>query len=155
MHSDGCANSLLVKILLGNAQQNSVISHILMSSRSLNEILIKIPTELFNFIFAAYNLHFILPLVVYICTQRDGACRIQQRCFIYSSMFAIPALHKRRVQGHCAVYHFRMYDNLHSQPLMTQWYRCYVIKNDFIEIEINTHLITMMLIFSTLNDGKT
>ena len=35
-----------------------------MSSRSLNEILIKIPTELFNFIFAAYNLRFILPSVV-------------------------------------------------------------------------------------------
>ena len=34
---------------------------ILMSSRSLNEILIKIPTELFNFIFAAYNFRFILP----------------------------------------------------------------------------------------------
>ena len=34
---------------------------ILMSTRSLNEILIKIPTELFNFIFAAYNLRFILP----------------------------------------------------------------------------------------------
>ena len=31
---------------------------ILMSSRSLNEILIKIPTELFNFMFAAYNLRF-------------------------------------------------------------------------------------------------
>ena len=27
-----------------------------MSSRSLNEILTKIPTELFDFIFAAYNL---------------------------------------------------------------------------------------------------
>ena len=80
-----------------------------MSSQSLNEILIKIPTELFDFIFAAYNLCFILPLVVYICTQRDDACRIQQCCFIYCSIFAIPALHKRRVQGHCAAYHFRMH----------------------------------------------
>ena len=78
-----------------------------MSSRSLNEILIKIPTELFNFIFAACNLHFILPQVVYICTRRDDAHRIQQRCFIYRSIFAIPALRKRHVQGHCAVYHFR------------------------------------------------
>ena len=34
---------------------------ILMNSRSLNDILIKIPTELFNFMFAAYNLRFILP----------------------------------------------------------------------------------------------
>ena len=63
-----------------------------MSSRSLNEILIKIPTELFDFIFTAYNLRFILLLVIYICTQRDDACRIQQRCFIYHSIFAIPAL---------------------------------------------------------------
>ena len=41
-----------------------------MSSWSLNGILIKIPTELFDFIFAGYNLRFILPLVVYICMQR-------------------------------------------------------------------------------------
>ena len=79
-----------------------------MSSQSLNEILIKIPTELFDFIFAAYNLCFILPLVVYICTQRNDARRIQQRCFIYHSIFTIPALRKRRVLGHCAAYHFRM-----------------------------------------------
>ena len=32
-----------------------------MSSRSLNEILIEIPTELFDFIFASYNICFILP----------------------------------------------------------------------------------------------
>ena len=54
MHSDGCENSLLLKILLGNPPQNSVIAKTLMSSRSLNEILIKISTELFDFIFAAY-----------------------------------------------------------------------------------------------------
>ena len=78
-----------------------------MSSRSLNEILIKIHTELLDFIFAAYNVRFILPRVVYICTQRDYAHRIQ-RDFIYRSIFAIPALHKRLVQGHCAVYHFRI-----------------------------------------------
>ena len=53
-----------------------------MGSRSLNEILVKSPTELFDFIFAAYNLRFILPQVVCICTQRDYARRIQQRCFI-------------------------------------------------------------------------
>ena len=81
----------------------------LMSSQSLNEILIKIPTELFNFIFAAYNLCFIYrELFVYICTRRDDACRIQQRCCIYRSIFMIPALRKRRVQGHCAAYQFRM-----------------------------------------------
>ena len=87
-----------------------------MSSRSLNEILIKIPTESFDFIFAAYNLCFILPRVVYICTRRDYASRIQQRCFIYRSIFAIPALRKRRVQGHCAAYHFRIYitEGFHS-----------------------------------------
>ena len=79
-----------------------------MSSRSLNEILIKIPTELFHFIFAAYNLHFILALVVYFFTQRDDARRIQQRRFIYRSIFVIPALCKRRVQGHRATYHFRI-----------------------------------------------
>ena len=79
-----------------------------MSSRSLNEILIKIPTEIFDLIFAAYNLRFILPPVVYICTQRNNARRIQQCPFIYRSIFAIPALCKRRVQGHCAAYHFRI-----------------------------------------------
>ena len=72
-----------------------------MNSRSLNKILTKIPTELCDFIFAAYNLHFILPeLFVYICTPRDDVCRIQQRCFIYRSIFAIPALRKRRVHVH-------------------------------------------------------
>ena len=83
-----------------------------MSSRSLNEILIKIPTELFNFIFAAYNLRFILPRVV--CLQlyaKGDARRIQQRCFIYRSIFVIPALRKRRVQGHCEAYHFRIRNN--------------------------------------------
>ena len=42
-----------------------------MSSRSLNEILIKSPTELFDLVFAAYNLSFISPRVVYVCTRRD------------------------------------------------------------------------------------
>ena len=63
MHSDGRVNSLFVKILVGNPPHNSVISYILMSSRSLNKI-IKIPIELLDLIFAAYNLHFILPRVV-------------------------------------------------------------------------------------------
>ena len=58
-----------------------------MSSQSLNN---KNPTELFDFIFAAYNLRFILPLVVYIYTQRDDAHRIQQCCYIYRSIFTIP-----------------------------------------------------------------
>ena len=47
-----------------------------MSSRSLDEILIKIPTELFNFIFAAYNLRFILPGVV--CLQLYAKERCMQ-----------------------------------------------------------------------------
>ena len=55
--------------------------------------------EIFDFIFASYDLCFILPLVVYICTQRDDSHRIQQSCFIYRFIFAIPALRKRRVQG--------------------------------------------------------
>ena len=33
---------------------------------------------------------------------------ISTACFIYSSIFAIEALRKRRVQGHCAAYHFRI-----------------------------------------------
>ena len=45
---------------------------------------------------------------VYICMRRDDVRRSQQRCFIYCSFFAIPALRKRRVQGHCAAYHLRM-----------------------------------------------
>ena len=73
-----------------------------MSSRSLNEILIKIPTELFDFILLYRE------LFVYICTRRDDAHRIQQRCFIYRSIFAILALRKRRVLGHSAAYHFRI-----------------------------------------------
>ena len=78
-----------------------------MNSRSLNKILIKILTELCDFIFAAYNLRFILPrLLVYICTPEDDARRIQQHCFIYRSIFAIPVLRKRRVHLHCAAYHF-------------------------------------------------
>ena len=47
---------------------------------------------------------------VYICTQRDDVHRIQQRCFIYRSIFAVQALHKRRVQGYCAAYHFRIFN---------------------------------------------
>ena len=61
-----------------------------------------------------YLLHIIYVLFyrdffVYISMPRDDICRIQQRCFIYRSVFAIPALRKRRVQGHCAAYHFRMF----------------------------------------------
>ena len=61
-----------------------------------------------------YLLHIIYFLfyceLFYIFTRRDDARRIQQDCFIYRSIFAIPALRKRRVQGHCAAYHFRMYN---------------------------------------------
>ena len=58
-----------------------------MSSRSLNEILKKIPTELFDFTFAAYNLHFILPLVVYICTQRDDAIQQFNSIVLFSVLY--------------------------------------------------------------------
>ena len=51
-----------------------------MSSRSLNEILIKIATELFDFIFLAYNL--------------KGRYTHNSTAFIYRSIFAIPALRK-------------------------------------------------------------
>ena len=34
--------------------------------------------------------------------------KISTACFIYRSIFAIQALRKRRVQGHCAAYHFRI-----------------------------------------------
>ena len=61
-----------------------------------------------NIIFFFASDPLVLLLVVYICRQRDDARRIQQRCFIYHSIFANPALRKRRVQGHCAVYHFRI-----------------------------------------------
>ena len=33
---------------------------------------------------------------------------ISTACFIYRSIFAVQALRKRRVQGHCAAYHFRI-----------------------------------------------
>ena len=35
---------------------------------------------------------------------------ISTACFIYRSIFAVQALRKRRVQGHCAAYHFRIVD---------------------------------------------
>ena len=33
---------------------------------------------------------------------------ISTACFIYRSIFAVQALRKRRVQGHCAAYYFRI-----------------------------------------------
>ena len=54
-----------------------------MSSRSLNEILIKIPTELFNFIFAAYNLRFILPRVVCLHLYAKGRCTQNSTTLFY------------------------------------------------------------------------
>ena len=81
-----------------------------MSSRSLNEILIKIPTELFNFIFAAYNLRFIVPRVVCLQLYVKGRCTQNLTALFYLLfyIFVIPALRKRRVQGQCTTYHFRM-----------------------------------------------
>ena len=53
---------------------------LLMSSRSLNEILIKSPTELFDLVFAAYNISFISPRVVCLHLYAKGRCtRFQQR----------------------------------------------------------------------------
>ena len=40
---------------------------------------------------------------------REGTMyKISTACFIYRSIFAVQALRKRRVQGHCAAYHFRI-----------------------------------------------
>ena len=40
---------------------------------------------------------------------REGTMyEISTACFIYRSIFAVQALRKRRVQGHCAAYHFRI-----------------------------------------------
>ena len=39
---------------------------------------------------------------------------ISTACFIYRSIFAVQALRKRRVQGHCAAYHFRT--SIHLPP---------------------------------------
>ena len=80
-----------------------------MSSRSLNKILIKTPLNYLTL----YLLHilyvlFYRELFVYICTRRDDVRRVHQRYFIYCSIFAISELRKRRVQGHCAAYHFRI-----------------------------------------------
>ena len=106
-----------------------------MSSRSLNEVLIKSPAELFDLVFAAYNLSFISPRFVCLHLYAKGRCtrfqhfiyrsifavqalrkrRVHVRCtrfqhFIYRSIFAVQALRKRRVHVHCAAYHFRMRD---------------------------------------------
>ena len=43
--------------------------------------------------------------------RRDDVRRIEQRYFIYRSIFAISELRKRRVHVHCASYHFRI-DNI-------------------------------------------
>ena len=43
---------------------------------------------------------------------REGTMyEISTACFIYRSIFAVQALRKRRVQGHCAAYHFRIGNN--------------------------------------------
>ena len=60
--------------LLGIKYPTEFCNVILMSSRSLNDILIRIPTELFNFIFAAYNLRFILPRLVCLHLYAKGRC---------------------------------------------------------------------------------
>ena len=62
---------------------------------------------------------------VYICTRRDDVRRIQQRYFIYRSIFAISELRKRRVQGHCAAYHFRM--NIMRITKFTKKYVIFII----------------------------
>ena len=78
-----------------------------MSSRSLNDILIRSPIELFELVFVAFNLSFISPRVV--CFVREGTMyEISTACFIYRSIFVVQALRKRRVHVHCAAYHFRI-----------------------------------------------
>ena len=76
-------------------------------------------------------------LFIFVC-ERDYACRIQQRCFIYRSIFAIPTLRKRRVHVHCAAYHFRVTfkEFLHYKKVS------YAIKTSFILYAFPTHLFT-------------
>ena len=51
-----------------------------MSSRSFHEMLIKSPIELFELVFVAFNLSFILPRVVCLRLYAKGQCmRFQQR----------------------------------------------------------------------------
>ena len=58
-----------------------------MSSRSLNEILIQSPTELFDLVFAAYNLSFISPQVVCLRLYAKGRCtRFQQKILKISAL---------------------------------------------------------------------
>ena len=54
-----------------------------MNSRSLNKILTKIPTELCDFIFAAYNLHFVLPRVVCLHLYAKGQCMQHSTALFY------------------------------------------------------------------------
>ena len=47
---------------------------------------------------------------------REGTMyEISTACFIYRSIFAVQALRNRRVQGHCAAYHFRIGDTLYGK----------------------------------------
>ena len=59
-----------------------------MSSRSLNEILIKSTTELFDLVFAAYNLSFISPRVVCLCLYVKGRCRRFQQCALFTVLYS-------------------------------------------------------------------
>ena len=56
---------------------------------------------------------------------REGMMyEISTACFIYRSIFAVQALRKRRVQGHCAAYHFRI------QNLDWKYFRPHFEKQD-------------------------
>ena len=51
---------------------------------------------------------------------REGTMyEISTACFIYRSIFAVQALRKRRVQGHCAAYHFRIQYSKHYLTRLT------------------------------------
>ena len=58
-----------------------------MNRRSLNKILTKIPTELCDFIFAAYNLHFILPQVVCLHLYAKGRIMRNSTALFYLSFY--------------------------------------------------------------------
>ena len=59
-----------------------------MSSRSLNEILIKSPTELFDLVFAAYNLSFISPQVVCLRLYAKGRCTRFQQSALFTVLYS-------------------------------------------------------------------
>ena len=63
---------------------------------------------------------------------REGTMlEISTACFIYRSIFAVQALRKRCVQGHCAAYHFRMYIYYPTLCLNNKSVSAYLPKNAY------------------------